>query len=214
MDIEFHRIATTIAFNAMPEGFREKFLQGFSFELLLEYVDVPNTARKFGEPEDLHLGHSYKLTLKGRDLHRAGETGALDELVALAKGAHTLAGEGKDALVRYSIAKGAHYIIDLGTFPHVAGSSWDKYHTKFEDQASSWLKYNTRIIEDLVSSYTPTPMRSVKNRARSIAEEAFFDAMDFLPTYKRNGCITDQQWTVMCCKHVYALIDWFATFFK
>ena len=214
MNTEFHRIATTIAFNAMPEGFREKFLQDFSFDLLLEYVDVPYTARKFGEPEDLHLGHSYKLTLKGRDLHRAGETGALDEIVTLAKGAETLAKEGKHMLVRYNIAKGAHYIVDLGTFPHVVDGSWDKYHTKFEDQAAHWLKYNTRVIEDLVRNYSPIPMRSVQNRCRAIAEEAFFDAMDFLPTYKRNGCVTDLQWASLCCKQVYALMDWFSTFLK
>lgn len=214
MNTEFHRIATTIAFEAMPEDFKEKFLSGFSFELLLEYVDVPYVPQQFGEDESLHLGHSYKLLLKGRDLHRVGDTTALDEIANYAKGVPTLIENGQGSLARFNIAKGAHYITDIGTFPHVNAGTWDKYHTKYEDLASVWLCSHKGLVEDLIKNYNPNPMRNVQNRVRSITERAFFDSMDFLPAFRRNGLPTDLQIATMCCNHIYDLMDWFSTFEK
>lgn len=214
MDKRFHRTAVEIAFNCMPVGYREKFLTDFSFDLLLETADIPYAANRFGEPEHLHLDHCYKLYLKGRDLHKIGEGLALEELVYFGKSVIELHAQDNAQLVRYNIAKGTHYIIDLGTFPHVNEATWDKYHKYFEDLAADWLDLHRPLIEELTKNYKPDPMRSVQNRGRAIAKQAYFDSIDFLPALKRNGQITDLQWATMCCKHIYAVMNWFTTFEK
>lgn len=198
----------------MPSEFREKFLDGFSIELLKEYADISYIPCQYGENEKLHLNHSCKLVLKGRNLHRIGGPAVIDELITLAKGAENLAAEGNKNLVRFNIAKSTHYIIDLATYPHVNEGVWDKYHSKFEDISADWLEAHKSIIENLVSNYTPNPMKSIPNRVRSITEEAFFDSIDFLPAFKRKCMVTDLQLANMCCKQIYNLMDWFATFEK
>lgn len=198
----------------MPFKFREKFLDGFSIELLKEYADIPYMPTQYGENEELHLNHSYKLALKGRDLYRVGETDAFDELITLSNGILNLADIGNENLVRFNIAKSTHYIIDLATYPHVNEGLWDKYHGKFEDISADWLETHKNIIENLVLNYTPNPMKSIPSRVRSLMEEAFFDSIDFLPAFKRNGIVTDLQLATMCCKQIYNLMDWFATFEK
>lgn len=214
MNTQFHRAVALIAFNSMDEGFREKFLTGFSLELLLEYCDVPYVSERFGESEHLHIDHTYKLYLKGRDLHRIGEGDALGEIVKFSKSIQELAKAENGMLVRYTIAKATHYLIDIATFPHVNHEIWDKYHEKFESQASDWLLIHEHIVKELIKNYKPDPYRSVQNRVRAVAERAYFDSIDFLPCYKRNGMVTDLQWATLCCKHVYDVMDWFATFEK
>jgi hypothetical protein len=105
-------------------------------------------------------------------------------------------------------------VIDLSTYPHVNESTWDKYHTKFEDLASVWFEYHQQLVEELVLNYKPDPMRSVPNRCRKIADDAYFASIDYLPALKRNGQITDLQWASMVVQHCYNLMDWFASFDK
>lgn len=211
MNEKFHELVVGIAINSMSAEYRDKFLNGFSLALLNEYANVPYIPARFNEPEVEHTLHTYKLALKGRDLHHNGEGNALGEVVNFAKGAVSA----KDAMItRYNIAKATHYIIDIATFPHVTEGVWDKYHLKFEDQVCSWLLSHQGIVEELVANYKPDPMRSVQNRVRAIAERSYFDALDFLPTFKRNGQITDLQWATLCCRHIYDTMDWFATFEK
>jgi len=212
MNRKFHMLAVDIAFNAMPVEYRKKFLAGFSFDMLLETADIPYVPNRFGEQEDLHLDHSFKLYLKGRDLHKIGEGNALEELVQFSKSVVELYKQDNPQLVRYNIAKGTHYVIDIGTYPHVNEATWDKYHTKFEDLAGSWLDLHKHLVEELVKNYRPEPMRSVHNRSRAIAEDAYFASADYLPTLKRGGIITDLQWVTVCTKHIYAVMDWFSTF--
>lgn len=212
MEKRFHQLAAEIAMSAMPEGYREKFLSGFSFELLLEYADVPYVTDRYGEPEHLHIDHTYKLYLKGRDLHHVGDGNALEEVVSFSKSIQQLSKEGNGLLVRYNIAKATHYVIDLATFPHVIDKDWDKYHTAFEDHAANWLEAHKTLVDELVINYKPNAMRSVQNRMRAIAERTYFHSLDFLPCYKRNSQITDLQWVNLSVKHIYDLMDWFATF--
>lgn len=212
MDKKFHQLAVEIAFNAMPAEYREKYMAGFSFEMLMDACDIPYVPMQFGENENLHLGHSYKLYLKGRDLHKIGSNVAMDEAVNYAKSVPELFKENKNVLVRYNIAKGTHYVIDIATFPHVCEATWDKYHSKFEDLASVWLESHKGLVEELTVNYKPDPMKSVSNRIRAMAEEAYFASLDFLPPLKRNTQLTDLQWATMCVKHVYSIMDWFATF--
>ncbi len=209
---KFHMLAVEVAFNSMPVQYRKKYLTGFSFELLQEYADIPYVPSVFNEPEYLHLDHSYKLYLRGRDLHKIGEGRALEEVLNFAQQIQELNKQEKSQLVRLSVAKGTHYVIDIGTYPHVNEVTWDKYHAKFEDMAADWFDVHKHLVEELVQNYKPEVMKSVPNRARSIAENAYFASLDFLPKLKRGGLITDLQWATMCVKQVYAVMDWFATF--
>ena len=212
MNKKFHILAVQTAFNAMPIEYREKFLTGFSFDLLLEAADIPYVAGAFGEKDHLHLGHSYKLYLKGRDLHKIGEGSALEESITFANGVHEAFKQGNPLVIRYNIAKGTHFVIDLGTFSHVNEVTWDKYHQRFEDQAATWIEHHLHLVEELVQNYKPDPMRSVQNRCRKIAEDAYFASIDYLPALKRNGQITDLQWAEMTVRHCYNLMDWFSSF--
>jgi len=210
MNKKFHMLAVQTAFNAMPADFREKFLTDFSFDLLLETSDIPYEATEYGEKPELHRGHCLKLYLKGRDLHKLGNSTILDELSTFAQGAQ----KGNVLVTRYNIAKGAHFIIDIGTYPHVNEATWDKYHLRFEDLSSTWFEYHLPLVQELVKNYVPDPMRSVPNRCRKIADEAFFSSLDYLPSLKRNAQITDLQWAEMVVKHCYNLMDWFSSFDK
>jgi hypothetical protein len=214
MNSRFHQLSAEVAMNAMPSEFRKKFLDGFSMELIQEYADIPYVPAKFEENEELHLNHSYKLVLKGRDLHKVGESTVLNEVITLAKGAENLSKEGKAMLVRYNIVKASHYLVDIMTYPHVNVTTWDKYHAKFEDNAATWLELHKSVVEELAANYTPNPMKSVPNRVRALAEGAYYDSLEFLPTYKRNGMVADLLWASMCVKQIYALMDWFYTFNK
>ena len=210
MDKKFHMLAVELAFNAMPADFREKFLTDFSFDLLLETADIPYEPSEYGEKAELHRGHCLKLYLKGRDLHKIGDSTVIEELTTFAHGAQ----HGNSLVTRYNISKGTHFIIDIGTYCHVNESTWDKYHTKFEDLASVWFEYHQHLVEELVLNYKPDPMRSVPNRCRKIADDAYFASIDYLPALKRNAQITDLQWASMVVQHCYNLMDWFASFEK
>ena len=214
MDKKFHTLAVQIAFNAMPASYKEKFLTDFSFDLLLEAADIPYEGDTFGENQSLHRGHCLKLYLKGRDLHKIGDSNILEELSLYSAGVNEASKQGNDLVVRYNIAKGCHFIVDLATYCHVNESTWDKYHTKFEDLSSVWIEYHQGLVAELVQRYKPDPMRSVPNRCRKIADDAFFASMDYLPALKRNGQITDLQWAGMTVQHCYNLMDWFSTFEK
>jgi hypothetical protein len=207
---KFHQLAVATAFNAMPTDFKERFLADFSFDLLLEAGDIPYEPECFGEKAELHRGHCLKLYLKGRYLHKIGDSTVLEQLTTFAYGAQ----QDNPLVVCYNIAKGTHFLIDIGTYPHVNEAIWDKYHTKFEELASTWFEYHQLIISELVQNYKPFPMRSVPNRCRKIADEAYFASIDYLPALKRNGQITDLQWASMVATHCYNLMDWFSTFEK
>lgn len=210
MDKKFHMLAVQTAFKAMPADFQEKFLTDFAFDLLLETADIPYESDTYGENADLHRGHCLKLYLKGRDLHKIGDSSLLEELGSFAHGAQ----QGNSLVARYNIAKGTHFIIDLGTYCHVNEATWDKYHAKFEDLSSTWFEYHLGVVEDLVANYKPDPMRSIPNRCRKIADDAYFASIDYLPALKRNAQITDLQWASMVVRHVYNVMDWFSSFEK
>lgn len=205
MKKEFHQSVVEIALNSMSAGFKEKFLADFPFELVREYADVPYTSDRFDDK--YHTDHSYRLYLKGRDLHKIGEGDSIAEIVNFAQATTKVS---DPMLVRYNIVKATHYLVDL-CYPHVVETLWDKYHDKFEDQAANWLDTHRDLVEQLCKDYKPTPMRSVQNRCRAFAEEMYFDALDFLPVLKRNAYATDLQWATMVMKHIYIVMDWFAT---
>lgn len=210
MDRKFHTLCLQTAFSGMQAEFREKFLTGFSLDLLLETADIPYEPTEFGEIADMHRGHCLKLYLKGRDLHKIGDSTVIEDLVTFTHGAQ----QGNALVTRYNIAKGTHFIIDIGTYPHVNEATWDKYHARFEELSSTWFEYHQSLVEELVQHYKPDPMRSIPNRCRKIADDAFFASMNYLPSLKRNGQITDMQWASMTVQHVYNLMDWFASFDK
>lgn len=126
MKTKFHQSIVDIAFQSMPVEYRNKFLTGFSHELLLEYSDVPYVSDRFREPEHLHIDHTYKLQLKGNNLHRIGESNALGEVVNFSDSIKELALVKNYNLVKYNIAKATHYIIDIATFAHVNHSTCPK----------------------------------------------------------------------------------------
>jgi len=209
---KFHKLAVQTAFNAMPSNFQEKFLTGFSFDLLLESSSIPNEITTYGEDVELHRDHCLKLYLKGRDLHKIGDSTVLEELQALAVGAQEAFKRGDSLVTRYNIARGTHFIVDLGTYPHVNEVIWDKFHMPFEEQAADWIERHTRLVSELVANYAPTPMRSIPNRCRKIADDAYYTSTNFLPCFKRHGQITDLQWAEMATQQCYNLMNWFSSF--
>lgn len=139
---DFHQLAPLIALKQMPEKFQAFFIaDDYTEENIKHDAELPDLVDLDNIEQDpfCRHAHSWKLELVNGQLTKT-DGGCIDRIKSLAEDARDFYMEKNFAMVRYSLAKATHYIIDSKTFPHLSpGKPWSEFHAKFEDQMATFI---------------------------------------------------------------------------
>lgn len=220
MDKLFHQTVVTVALKFMPKEFQDFLITGnYTIQQLQNDAIVPDAIDKDNIENDcdIHHAHSYKLQeidSKDGKKHLKWINGdGLEKLKLIGSDIHDFYKEGKIDLVRYSLAKGTHYRVDIMTFPHLyEGQPWSKYHTKFENEMGNFLYKNQQQIVNI----TPTLYHDIYKDCRNISIHQWYKGQETLNIYLKEGTILNNENICLqiCNDMIQGVCDWWLTIFK
>lgn len=210
MHKEFHQLAPLITLQQMPTKFRTFLIANdYSEEKIKRDAELPDLVDLDNIEQDpfCRHAHSYKMELVDGKLTWT-DGGCIERIKSLAEDARDFYMEKNFPMVRYSLAKATHYIIDSKTFPHLSpGKPWSEFHTRYEDQMAVFLTKH----QDEIGSLEFTAYKDVVEDSDKIARELWKVGQVVVKDYLAGGKVSSDVAMDVCRKCVQAIGDLWTT---
>lgn len=214
MNKEFHQTIVQIALNYMPKSFQDFMItETYTKEQMSIDADIPDMVDKDNITQDaeIHHAHSYKLE-KVDDKIKWIDGDCLERLKGICSDAHDFHAENKLDMLRYSLSKMTHYIVDGSgcTYPHNhRGQPWAKYHEPFE---SSMGKFIVAHKDELMNTtFKFEPVKDIYKYCRENAFSMFDEGMNVVTNFEKGIDMTDPEKLELCKKAVQRIGDIWTT---
>jgi hypothetical protein len=148
---------------------------------------------------EIHHAHSYKLELHEDNQLHWKDGDCLERLKGLCSDVHDFNAERKLDMVRYSIVKSTHYLIDGsgGTSPHnFRGKPWSTYHEKFELELGNWIKHNQSKLENMEFNFKE--FKDIYKSCRKTAIDRWQLGKQIVDKYEQGIKLTDEEKLEIC----------------
>lgn len=214
MNAKFHKTAPIIALNNMPESFQTYMITNtYTKEQLGIDADIPDMVDKDNITQDaeIHHAHSYKLDkVDGKVKWIDGD--CLERLKGICSDAHDFHAEKKDDMLRYSLAKMTHYIVDGSgcTYPHNhRGKPWSIHHIAFEDDLGNFIiKHQDELMKE---KFEFKPVKDIYKYCRQGAVDMYDEGMAVVANFENKVDMTDEQKIELCKKAIQRIGDIWTT---
>jgi hypothetical protein len=220
MDKIFHQTVPIIALKFMPKEFQDFMITNtYTISQLQNDAILPDAIDKDNMENDcdIHHAHSYKLqeveNKDGKKYLKWIDGDGLEKLKLIGSDVHDFYKENKLDLVRYSLAKGTHYRIDIITYPHLhRGKPWSLYHEKFENEMGKFLFENQDKIKDI----KPNVYADIYKDCRQISIQEWYKGLKVVDIYEKENTLLNHEDICLeiCILSTKVICDWWFTLWE
>lgn len=210
MNADFHKTVVVIALNTMPKSFQDFLITDtYTKDQMSNDADISDMVDKDNITQDaeIHHAHSYKLE-KVNDKIKWVDGDCLNRLDGICADAHDFHAENKLDMLRYSLSKMTHYIVDGSgcTYPHNhRGQPWAKYHVPYEDKMGKFIvAHKDELMNE---KFTFIPVKDIYKYCRENAVNMFNEGMNVVNNFEKGIDMTDAEKLEVCKKAIQRIGD-------